>query len=39
MKTLIEFENNSTDFTRLRLIVAGSAGCGKSYLIGILKKL
>jgi energy-coupling factor transporter ATP-binding protein EcfA2 len=38
MKTLIEFENNSTDFTPLRLIVAGSAGCGKSYLIKCLVK-
>jgi len=25
MKTFIEFENDSTDFTPLRLIVAGSA--------------
>jgi hypothetical protein len=33
-----EFENNSTDFTPLRLIVAGSAGCGKSYLIKCLVK-
>ena len=35
MKTLIEYENNSTDFTPLRLIVAG---CGKSYLIKCLVK-
>jgi predicted GTPase len=38
MKTLIKYENNSTDFTPLRLIVAGSAGCGKSYLIKCLVK-
>jgi hypothetical protein len=38
MKTLIEFENNSTDLTPLRLIVAGSAGCGNSYLIKCLVK-
>jgi predicted ATPase len=38
MKTLIKFENNSTDFTPLMLIVTGSAGCGKSYLIKCLVK-
>jgi hypothetical protein len=35
MKTLIEYENNNTDFTPLRLIVAG---CGKSYFIKCLVK-
>jgi hypothetical protein len=39
MKTLIKFENNSTDFTPLMLIVAGSAGCGNSYLIKCLVKV
>jgi hypothetical protein len=35
MKTLIEFEHNSTECTPLRLIVAA---CGKSYLIKCLVK-
>ena len=33
MKTLLDYSSDSTQYTPLRLIVAGTAGSGKSYLI------
>ncbi|CAC5413965.1 unnamed protein product [Mytilus coruscus] len=38
IKTLFDFQNNPVNFTPLRLIVGGSAGCGKTYLIKCLVK-
>ncbi|CAG2201823.1 unnamed protein product [Mytilus edulis] len=38
MKALFDFQNNPLNFTPLRLIVGGSAGCGKTYLIKCLVK-
>ena len=36
MKTLFEYKNQDPCFRPLRLIIAGTAGCGKTYLIKCL---
>ena len=38
MKTLFDYKNKIETFEPLRLIIAGTAGCGKSFLIKCLVK-
>jgi len=38
MKTLLDYTQNPDNFTPLRIIIGGTAGCGKSFLIRCLVK-